>query len=128
MQELTVAFRQNDLHTLLRLEMEWIEKEGGNIERLTEEKLGVYNDFLARQVESLEHRLRDLVFHPRYRPILVWDNRLARTMDGPEKARELDESIGALEHSVRLIGAAKTAENVRTAIGPFRPATQHPYV
>jgi hypothetical protein len=128
MQELTVAFRQNDLHTLLRLEMEWIEKEGGNIERLTEEKLGVYNDFLARQVEGLEHRLHELVFHPRYRPILVWEHRLARTMDGPKKARELDDSIGALEDAVRLMATAKTAEDVRTAIGPLRPATQHPYV
>ena len=41
MQELTEAYRQNDLHTLLRLEMQWIENEGGDNQRLTEEKLGV---------------------------------------------------------------------------------------
>src|SRR5438477_11448234 len=44
MQELTEAYRQNDLHTLLRLEMQWIENEGGNVAQLTEEKLGVYNE------------------------------------------------------------------------------------
>lgn len=38
MQELTVAYRNNDMHTLLRLEMEWIQREEGNIERLTDEK------------------------------------------------------------------------------------------
>jgi len=128
MQELTVAFRQNDLHTLLRLEMQWIEKEGGDIEHLTEEKLGVYNEFLARQVDGLEKRLRDLVLHPRYRPILTWHNRRAQPIDGSEKARELDESIAALEHAVGLISAAKTADEVRAAIVPFGPATSYPHV
>jgi hypothetical protein len=128
MQELTVAFRQNDLHTLLRLEMQWIQKEGSNLERLTEEKLGVYNEFLARQVEALDKRLRDLALLPRYRPILVWENRLAQTIDGPEKARELDESIAAIEQAVRVVGTAKTTDDVRAAIAPFRPATQYPLI
>jgi hypothetical protein len=128
MQELTVAFRQNDLHTLLRLEMQWIEKEGGDIEHLTEEKLGVYNEFLARQVDGLEKRLRDLVLHPRYRPILVWRNRRAQPINGPDKARELDESIATLEQAVRLLSAAKTADDVCTAIVPYRSATQYPHV
>jgi hypothetical protein len=126
MQELTVAFRQNDLHTLLRLEVEWIEREGHDVERLTEEKLGVYNQVLSGQVDGLEKRLRDLVFHPRYRPILVWSNRLAKPMDGPEKARELDESIAAITRSVSAMSAAKTAEDVRQAIADFRPVSQYP--
>jgi hypothetical protein len=128
MQELTVAFRQNDLHTLLRLEMQWIENEGGDIEHLTEEKLGVYNEFLSRQVDGLEKRLRDLVVHPRYRPILVWHNRRAQPINPPDKVRELDESIATLEHALRLISAASTADDVRTATAPFRPATQYPHI
>ena len=108
--------------------MQWIQKEGSNLERLTEEKLGVYNEFLARQVEALDKRLRDLALLPRYRPILVWENRLAQTIDGPEKARELDESIAAIEQAVRLIATAETTDDVRAAIAPFRPATQYPLV
>ena len=123
MQELTVAFRNNDLHTLLRLEMQWIENEGGDIEHLTAEKLGVYNEVLTAQVEGLEKRLRALVLHPRYRPILVWNNRRAETIDGAERARELDEGIVVLEQSVQVIGTAATADDVRAAIAPFRPAT-----
>jgi len=123
MQELTVAFHQNDLHTLLRLEMQWIEKEGGDIDHLTEEKLGVYNEFLARQVDGLEKQLRDQVLHARYRPILVWHNRRAQAMDGPDKVRGLDDSIAALEHAVQLVRAARTPEDVFTAITPLRPVT-----
>ena len=128
MQELTVAFRENDLHTLLRLEMQWIEKEGGDVERLTEEKLDVYNEFLTRQVEGLEQRLRDLVFRPRYRSILIWENRLARTIDGAEKTRELDDNISNIERSVHLLEAARTADDVRAAVGPFWPAAEYPQV
>src|SRR5262249_8228623 len=41
MQELTAAYRKNDLHTLLRLELEWIQREESDLDRLTEEKLSI---------------------------------------------------------------------------------------
>jgi hypothetical protein len=126
MQELTEAYRQNDLHTLLRLEMQWIENEGSDIERLTEEKLGVYNEVLSGQVEGLERRLHGLVFHPRYRPIVVLAFGRTRAIHGPEKARELDDAIAAIERCIALMGTAKTADDVRAAIGPLRPQTQLP--
>jgi hypothetical protein len=103
--------------------MQWIENEGGNIEDLTEERLGLYNEVLTGQVEGLEKRLRDLALHPRYRPIFVWNNRNAETIHGPDKARELDDRISLIESVVRLVAAAKTADDVRAAIAPFRPAT-----
>jgi len=124
MQELTEAYRQNDLHTLLRLEMQWIENESGDVEHLTEEKLGVYNEVLAGQVEGLERRLWDLVFHPRYRPIVFFKNGLTRAINGPDKAGELDDNIAAIERGISLMETAQTADDVRAAIGSLRPATQ----
>jgi hypothetical protein len=122
MQELTVAYRQNDLHTLLRLEMQWIENEGGDIDRLTEEKLGVYNDVLRGQVGGLEARLRDLMFHPRYRPILIFDGP-TRVMKVPDKVRDLDGSIAAIGCCIAHVEAAKNADDVRVAISSLRAAT-----
>ena len=126
MQELTEAYRQNDLHTLLRLEMQWIENEGSDIERLTEVKLGVYNEVLAGQVEGLEKRLQGLVFHPRYRPIVVRAFGRTHAIKGPEKARELDENIAAIERCIASMGTAKTAEDVRAAMLSFRPEMHSP--
>ena len=128
MQELTTAFRENDLHTLLRLEMEWIKNEGGDLERLTDEKLGVYNDVLSRQVQGLEKRLRDLSYHPRYRPIVVFNCGIFETMDGLGSARELDESIAEIGRSVALMGAIRTPEDVLAAISLFRPAAHFPQI
>jgi len=124
MQELTEAYRQNDLHTLLRLQMQWIENEGGNIEQLTEEKLGVYNEVLAGQVEGLEIRLRDLVYHPRYRPIVVFTNGRTRPINGPDKSCELDHNIAAIERCIALMETVQTADDVRAVIRSIRPATQ----
>jgi uncharacterized protein (UPF0335 family) len=120
MQELTVAYRQNDLHTLLRLEMQWIENEGGDIERLTEEKLGVYNEVLSGQVEALQQRLLGLMFHPRYRLIVVFNDGPTRVIPGPDKARDLDASLAAIESCTALMHAAKTAADVRAAIRSYQ--------
>jgi len=123
MQELTVAYRQNDLHTLLRLEMQWIENEGGDINRLTEEKLGVYNEVLTAQVRGLENRLRGLMFHARYRPIVVFNEGPTRVINGPDKARDLDGNIAAIQYCIALMETARTADDVRAAIRSLRPAT-----
>jgi hypothetical protein len=120
MQELTVAYRQNDLHTLLRLEMQWIANEGGDIDRLTEEKLGVYNEVLSGQVRGLQQRLLSLMFHPRYRSIVVFNDGPARVINGADKARDLERSITAIERCLALMEAAKTADEVRAAIGTLR--------
>jgi hypothetical protein len=116
MQELTVAYRQNDLHTLLRLEMQWIENEGGDVDRLTEEKLEVYNEVLGDQVEGLQQRLMGLMFHPRYRPIVVFNDGPTRVIIGPDKARDLDRSIAGIECCTAMMEAAKTADDVRAAV------------
>ena len=100
--------------------MQWIENEGGDLERLTEEKLGVYNEILRGQVEGLEQRKRDLVFHPRYRPIVVFNYGQASAMNGPDKARDVDNNIAAIERCIALMEGAKTAGDVRAAIGSFR--------
>jgi hypothetical protein len=120
MQELTEAYRQRDLHTLLRLEMQWIENEGGDLDRLTDEKLSVYIEVLQGQVQGLEARHRDLFFHPRYRPIVVVHNGLTKPINGPDKTRELDADIAAMEHSIALLETAKSAGDVRAGVRAFR--------
>jgi hypothetical protein len=63
------------------------------------------------------------MFHPRYRPIVVFNDGPTRVINGPEKVRELDGSIAAIECCIPLMEAAKTADDVRAAIRPLRAAT-----
>ena len=69
MKQLTIAYEKNDLHTLLRLELAWIQKEDNNPSKLTDDKLGIYNEVLKEQVYELERDIENTLEHPRYQPL-----------------------------------------------------------
>ena len=124
MQELTTAYRTNDLHTLLRLELEWIEHEEGDLASLTDEKLSVYNQVLREQSRELERELADLAYHPRYQPITARDGRLTirpRT-EGPAEAHLIDTAIASVEESIARLRSSKANAEVRAAIREYRDA------
>jgi hypothetical protein len=129
MQELTAAYRNNDLHTLLRLELEWIQREEGDVERLTEEKLSIYNQVLKEQVSELERELAELPYHPRYQPIVVpagpFGIRL-RT-EKPAEMRWLDETIASMEASIARIRNAEPLDEVRDVIKAYRASSRAHY-
>ena len=122
MQELTGAYRDNDIHTLLRLEMEWIQREEGNIERLTDEKLAIYNHTLKEQVRNLERELYELPYHPRYQPITVPDGPFRATIPakGPAEARALDELNASMEASIRDLQSANGLETLKAILRSYR--------
>jgi hypothetical protein len=122
MQELTVAYSNNDMHTLLRLEMEWIQREEGEIERLTEEKLAVYNQTLKEQVQDLEQELRELPCDPRYQPIAVFEGPSRATVrdDGPAEAFRLDQANASIEASIRDLQSSNGLEILRAILRSYR--------
>ena len=129
MQELTAAYRNNDLHTLLRLELEWIHREEGDVERLTEEKLSIYNQVLKEQVSELERELAELPYHPRYQPIVVpagpFGIRL-RTED-PAEMRWLDGTIASMEASIARMRNGDPLDEVRDVIKAYRASSRARY-
>jgi hypothetical protein len=70
MKEVTAAYEAGDLHTLLRIEMEWIAKMTVGDEPLPEEKLQAYISALSAQVRELQEELEALDYSPRYMPIV----------------------------------------------------------
>jgi hypothetical protein len=68
MKKLTAAYESQDLHTLLSLEITWMNQatasESGYQE--ADEQLNTYNCILKNQVVTLQEQLNDLVMHPRY--------------------------------------------------------------
>jgi hypothetical protein len=118
MQELTSAYRDNDLHTLLRLELEWIQKEERDLDRLTDEKMRIYNEVLREQVQELEQELAELPFHPRYRPLVVMDGpfEIRLLTDGPAEQHELDRTIESMEASIARLRSEQALQEVRSFI------------
>ena len=122
MQELTVAYRNNDMHTLLRLELEWIAREEDNLERLTDDKLAIYNQTLKEQVADLQRELYELPCHPRYQPIAEFDGPFGVSIrdNGPAEARALDEGIASMEASIRDLQTKSGVETLKAIIQSFR--------
>lgn len=69
MKKLTTAYENQDLHTLLTLEIEWMHRSASDQEKnqqRAEEQLKVYNSILKEQVESLKKELQLVAIHPKY--------------------------------------------------------------
>ena len=91
MQEVTVAYAQHDMHTLLRLELEWIGTAPTDAARLSDETMSAYVDALEQQVRELEMECDTLMFHPRYAPIIVEDDLgFPALMNVPAEVQRLD--------------------------------------
>jgi hypothetical protein len=121
MQELTTAYHNGDLHTLLRLELEWIHREEGDLQRLTDEKLAIYNQVLKDQADELQREIHELPLHPRYQPIVCMDGPfdLDLRTDGPGEARSLDETIASMEKSLARLRTDAALDEVRGAVHAY---------
>jgi hypothetical protein len=65
MKKVTSAYDQKDLTTLLRLEMEWVHKTSEHLEKMTDDKLGIYISALKQQVHELSEEQSRIYQHPR---------------------------------------------------------------
>ena len=69
MKQVTAAYENKDLSTLLRLELEWGLKTHENLTELSEQKLKIFIQVLKERRQELNHELRMLYVHPRFQPI-----------------------------------------------------------
>ena len=79
MKRVTVAYEEKDLNTLLRLEMEWVNKETEQLDKITDDKLEVYISVLKKQAAELYQQKQNLYKHPRYQDIVDFGSNIERT-------------------------------------------------
>ncbi len=121
MQEVTAAYGRGDLHTLLRLELEWIDGARGDTGRLSDEKLRAYTELLKEQAAQLEAECCDLCFHPRYAELIAkgafGD---ARVIDGPREVARLDVVIEQLRVGIDRLASNERLQEVCGATHEYR--------
>jgi hypothetical protein len=69
MKQVTQSYADKDLTALLRLEIEWVQKESLHVDLLTDEKLKIYISALEDQIADLKQEKSMLSMHPRYLPV-----------------------------------------------------------
>ncbi len=121
MKALTVAYKANDLHALLRMEIQFILREEADAARLTEEKLKVYNEVLRDQVSGLRETLLSVGAHPRFAPLRPY---LPPFLTKPNfqtsvYAADLRALIQSMESSVTQMEGPQALEEVRQILRDF---------
>lgn len=126
MKQLTNAYDKNDLHTLLRLELEWIHKEEDNLDKLSDEKLSIYNEVLREQVRDLEREIFMLGQHPRYAPLQrfsMFSFGVSSSSFGLEREKHrLERTIEEIKKSVDALKGKNAIKELKTIISSFKQA------
>jgi hypothetical protein len=117
MQELTEAHARQDLHTLLRLEIEWMQGEGHDPARLADDAVAIYNEALNQQIAEMEFSLSMLYDHPKYADLIEdLDFGVRIVADGPAQVAALDDAIALLSAGVERLRSDRAFDEVRSAI------------
>jgi hypothetical protein len=126
MQEVTSAYTRNDVHTLLRLELEWLDGQRTDAARPTDETLDAYTELLKQQVAELEAECLELPFHPRYQPLLSAVGPFGNPIliDGPAEVHRLDLVSEGLRGALERMAAGKAWHEVRGLIQAHRKANR----
>jgi hypothetical protein len=127
MQQVTAAYAENDLHTLLRLEIEWNFRDDTDVARLGDEKLAAYNRMLREQAADLQAALDQMYRHPRYEPLRepAGPFGFALNVDGVAEARRLDHVIATLETGLAGMQRPDALQQVRAAARAHRAARRN---
>jgi hypothetical protein len=126
MQQVTTAYARNDLHALLRLELEWMGGDHLDAARLTDETLAAYTALLKVQASELEAACVELPFHPRYADLLGPDAALGSSVeiDGPATVERLTLAIDGLTAALERMATGQAWREVRSLIQEHKRATR----
>jgi hypothetical protein len=69
MKRITQAYEESDIHTLLLLEMEWLDRSTLDGATYGDDQVKVYNSLLKNQIEELREEIRMLAIRPKYMPL-----------------------------------------------------------
>ncbi|MEO7315005.1 MAG: hypothetical protein ABIW47_07460 [Ginsengibacter sp.] len=118
MQRLTVAYENNDLHEMLSLEMEFINKEENNIDKLTSEKLAIYNQVLKEQIQELEQQKQMLFHNSRFLPLMRYE-RINSSFNLKAEKENLNNLNESMEHSLKKLNGKSCLAEIRKVLVHF---------
>ncbi len=118
MKELTLAYKNGDLHTLLRLELEWLHKEEDNLDKLSNDKLKIYNDALKEQIEEIETEIEMSIEHPRFFPLKKYANMFGiESVNLKHEQKKLEDKLYWMESDIVNLTGKNAGKEFKKVIG-----------
>ena len=127
MKSLTAAYERNDLHALLKLELEWIHKEEEHASELTDAKLAIYNTVLKEQVKELKEEINLLKEEPRYQPLTsyleFYETDIAK-VNLKGKTLELQNNVKHIRDCIKVLNGPYALREIRAILKVFNKSQQ----
>jgi hypothetical protein len=121
MKEVTTAYNANDLSSLLILELKWIAKETSELEKMSNEKLTIYNAVLKEQVAELEQDKMLLWSKPAFQSIIHYAemNELVVPQELQNEKRERTYFIAEIKKSIYTLQTGKTRSAITDCVNKY---------
>jgi hypothetical protein len=118
MKQLNVAYKKKDIHTLLKLELMWINKLENADNKLTDDKLKIYIEVIKEQARELEENEYRIIQHPRYESLhrLVYIPTQIKRLDLNSIKKSSEEKIEAIETNIKNIKSSKCISEIKKII------------
>jgi len=127
MAQLTTAYQQNDLPTLLRLEMQWLQRDANHLSALEDERLRLYNQILMEQVHALESERSAIYYDPRFAPLRSFDHPLhGVSMDALARQKyEMTLKTKDIAYTIKKLKTSDAAAEIKEIISTYKAALKN---
>lgn len=124
MKQLTSAYENNDLHTLLMLEMEWMNPSEEDAKAQSDELLKIYNSILKEQVATLQESIEMAFLHPKYVSIQSYATHpfFGVTFVLEMTYNTLREDLRNCQRIIKSLQSPESAKTIRQIIREYRDA------
>ncbi|MES2199583.1 MAG: hypothetical protein V4489_05410 [Chlamydiota bacterium] len=118
MKQLTLAYEENDLHTLLSLEMQWMKKADELQIQPSSDQLNHYNKILQDQVSTLKKDIANVIFEPQYFSLRKYfqGNLAQMELFLTKDLKNLQKNIRSNETLVQELQGSKAIETIRNMV------------
>lgn len=121
MKDVTKAYNENDLSSLLKLELRWVAKENDHLEKLTDDTLKIYIAVLKTQVKELEMekamQLNNPVFQTVVPLLKLSESQSFKVIKN--KQRECNYHTEQVKKHINALEAGKLRAAIRNCIEAF---------
>lgn len=122
MKKVTLAYQAKDLHALLLLEQEWVDKQNLRLDQLEENQLNVYLQSLKERIKSLKQEIEALYKSPVYAEIahLISLQEKKAMQKIKSQRSDIKQVIQTFQHNIEVLKHHYSRKYIQDAVNQFR--------
>jgi hypothetical protein len=130
MKKLSAAYEAKDLPTLLRMEMEWMNKQADHLGDIADEKLKLYVKVLQDQVDELETEKYLIGADPRFAPVreFAWGSKEDSIKRIVNRAKKIMKAAGNFDKIRNNLSQPESTKELNTFVKGYLRKHRSPWL